>query len=50
MRPRRQAFGYDAEYPIDSMGLLGALIDLPDELGRTGLGAEPANPARLPSR
>ena len=34
MRPRRQAFGYDAEYSIDSMGFLGALIDLPDELGR----------------
>ena len=34
MRPRRQAFGCDAEYPIDSMGFLGALIDLPDELGQ----------------
>ena len=33
MRPRRQAFGYDAEYSIDSMGFLGALIDVLDELG-----------------
>jgi len=34
LRPRRQAFGYDAEYSIDSMGFLGELIDIIDgELG-----------------
>ncbi len=34
LRPRRQAFGYDAEYSIDSMGFLGELIDILDgELG-----------------
>ena len=33
LRPRRQAFGYDVEYSIDSMGFLGALIDILDELG-----------------
>ena len=33
VRPRRQAFGYDAEYSIDSMGFLGALIDILEELG-----------------
>ena len=34
VRPRRQAFGYDAEYSIDSMGFLGELIDVLDgELG-----------------
>ena len=33
VRPRRQAFGYDAEYSIDSMGFLGALIDTLEELG-----------------
>ncbi len=35
LRPRRQAFGYDAEYSIDSMGFLGELIDI---LGRLGWG------------
>ncbi len=34
LRPRRQAFGYDAEFSIDSMGFLGELIDILDgELG-----------------
>ena len=33
LRPRRQAFGYDVEYSIDSMGFLGALIEILDELG-----------------
>ena len=33
LRPRRQAFGYDAEYSIDSMGFLGELIDILGELG-----------------
>ena len=33
VRPRRQAFGYDVEYSIDSMGFLGALIDILEELG-----------------
>jgi glutamine synthetase len=34
LRPRRQAFGYDAEFSIDSMGFLGELIDIIDgELG-----------------
>ena len=33
LRPRRQAFGYDVEYSIDSMGFLGALIDVLEELG-----------------
>ena len=34
VRPRRQAFGYDAEFSIDSMGFLGELIDILDgELG-----------------
>ena len=28
LRPRRQAFGYDAEYSINSMGFLGELIDI----------------------
>ena len=32
LRPRRQAFGYDIEYSIDSMGFLGALIDILGEL------------------
>ena len=33
VRPRRQAFGYDTEYSIDSMGFLGLLIDTLGELG-----------------
>ena len=33
LRPRRQAFGYDIEYSIDSMGFLGAVMDILDELG-----------------
>ena len=33
VRPRRQAFGYDIEYSIDSMGFLGSLIDILEELG-----------------
>ena len=34
VRPRRQAFGYDTEFSIDSMGYLGELIDIIDgELG-----------------
>ncbi len=33
LRPRRQAFGYDVEYSIDSMGFLGELIDILEELG-----------------
>ena len=34
VRPRRQAFGYDVEFSIDSMGYLGELIDIIDgELG-----------------
>jgi glutamine synthetase len=33
MRPRRQAFGYDVEYSLDSMGFLGDLIDMLEELG-----------------
>jgi glutamine synthetase len=32
-RPRRQAFGYDVEYSIDSMGFLGELIDIIEDLG-----------------
>ena len=32
LRPRRQAFGYDVEYSADSMGFLGALIDILGEL------------------
>lgn len=31
-RPRRQAWGYDAEASIDSMGFLGALIDILGDL------------------
>ena len=27
VRPRRQAFGYDVEYSIDSMEFLGEMID-----------------------
>lgn len=33
MRPRRQAFGYDVEFSIDSMGFLGELIDVLESLG-----------------
>ena len=33
LRPRRQAFGYDVEFSIDSMGFLGELIDIIEELG-----------------
>ena len=32
LRLRRQAFGYDTEYSINSMGFLGALIDILEEL------------------
>ena len=33
VRPRRQAFGYDAEYTTDSMAFLGELIDIVEDLG-----------------
>jgi len=33
LRPRRQAFGYDVEYSINSMGFLGECIDVFQELG-----------------
>lgn len=33
LRPRRQAFGYDVEYSIDSMGFLGEMIDILEGLG-----------------
>ena len=33
LRPRRQAFGYDVEYSIDSMEFLGELIDIIEGLG-----------------
>ncbi len=33
LRPRRQAFGYDVEYSMDSMGFLGEMIDILQELG-----------------
>ncbi|HIF35552.1 MAG TPA: glutamine synthetase, partial [Candidatus Thioglobus sp.] len=33
LRPRRQAFGYDVEYSIDSMEFLKELIDTVNELG-----------------
>ena len=33
VRPRRQAFGYDIEYTIDSMEFLGAVIDILEDLG-----------------
>ncbi len=33
LRPRRQAFGYDVEYSIDSMPFLGDLIDVLEEMG-----------------
>ena len=32
-RVRRQAFGYDVEYSIDSMGFLGEMIDILESLG-----------------
>ena len=33
LRPRRQAFGYDVEYSVDSMGFLGEMIDIIEGLG-----------------
>jgi glutamine synthetase len=33
LRPRRQAFGYDVEYSIDSMGFLGQMIDILEDMG-----------------
>lgn len=33
IRPRRQAFGYDVEYSLDSMPFLKELIDILEELG-----------------
>lgn len=33
IRPRRQAFGYDVEYSIDSMDFLGEMIDILGVLG-----------------
>ena len=33
VRPRRQAFGYDIEYSVDSMGFLGDMIDILEDLG-----------------
>ncbi len=33
LRPRRQAFGYDVEYSMDSMGFLGEMIDILEDLG-----------------
>ncbi len=33
LRPRRQAFGYDVEYSLDSMGFLGEMIDILEDLG-----------------
>ncbi|MGE4250015.1 MAG: glutamine synthetase family protein [Parvibaculaceae bacterium] len=33
LRPRRQAFGYDVEYSVDSMPFLKTMIDLLEELG-----------------
>ena len=33
LRPRRQAFGYDVEYTMDSMGFLGEMIDILEDLG-----------------
>lgn len=32
VRPRRQAFGYDAEFSVDAMGFLGDLIDILESL------------------
>jgi glutamine synthetase len=33
LRPRRQAFGYDVEYSLDSMGFLGEMIDILEDMG-----------------
>lgn len=33
IRPRRQAFGYDVEFSIDSLGFLKDMIDILNELG-----------------
>ena len=33
IRPRRQAFGYDVEYSLDSMGFLGEMIDILEDIG-----------------
>ena len=33
VRPRRQAFGYDIEYTVDSMGFLSAVIEILENLG-----------------
>ncbi|MFT5219673.1 MAG: glutamine synthetase [Planctomycetota bacterium] len=33
IRPRRQAFGYDVEYSIDSMAFLGEMIDILEDIG-----------------
>src|SRR6185436_11138997 len=33
LRPRRQAFGYDVEYSLDSMPFLKDMIDILEELG-----------------
>ena len=33
VRPRRQAFGYDVEYTMDSMPFLGEMIDIVQDLG-----------------
>lgn len=33
LRARRQAFGYDVEYTMDSMGFLGEMIDILEGLG-----------------
>jgi glutamine synthetase len=33
VRPRRQAFGYDVEYSLDSMGFLGEMIDILEDIG-----------------
>ncbi|MEJ2178664.1 MAG: glutamine synthetase [Gammaproteobacteria bacterium] len=33
VRPRRQAFGYDVEFTLDSMDFLGEMIDILEQLG-----------------
>ena len=33
VRPRRQAFGYDVEFSLDSMHFLGEMIDILEDLG-----------------
>jgi glutamine synthetase len=33
VRPRRQAFGYDAEFSLDAIGFLGELMDILEEMG-----------------